>query len=121
MQGAKIVQFNDKMSEQFSEFIVISQKSSIPEIRDKLRGKVKYKMILSYNFIVDSLKKLKKMNYMSYLLYDNTENMNRQATSSELAKERLRAEKLDSNFIRPKFVPKDEDLEKAIQNSFETF
>lgn len=107
MQGANIIEFNEKMSEQYSKYVVISQKSSIPDMRNKLRGKVKYQMIVSYGFIFDSLKRLKLMNSKSYLLYDNTENMNQEATSSELAKQRLRAEKLDQNFIRPKYVPKD--------------
>lgn len=68
-------------------------------------------MMLSYDFIDDGLKKLKRMNHLDskYLIYDNTENLLREATSAERAKLKLEAEKLNENLIRPKLSPQEEE------------
>jgi hypothetical protein len=81
---------------------------------------VKYEMMLSYQFVDVSLKRLKKMKIEDYLLYDNIENLHKEATSVELAKVKLMAEQLSENLIRPKFVPKDQGLEKAFAESYES-
>jgi hypothetical protein len=77
-------------------------------------------MMLSYQFVDVSLKRLKKMKIEDYLLYDNIENLHKEATSVELAKVKLMAEQLSENLIRPKFVPKDQGLEKAFAESYES-
>jgi hypothetical protein len=77
-------------------------------------------MMLSYQFVDVSLKRLKKMKIEDYLLYDNIENFHKEATSVELAKVKLMAEQLSENLIRPKFVPKDQGLEKTIAESYES-
>ncbi len=41
-----------------------------------LRGLIKFELMLSYGFVLDSLKRLKKMGLKDYLLYDNTLNVN---------------------------------------------
>ena len=55
---------------------------------------MKYEMMLSYEFVDVSLKRLKKMKIEDYLLYDNIENFHKEATSVELAKVKLMAEQL---------------------------
>ena len=42
VQGAEIIEFNERMSEVFSNLVVVSEQSKVDDLRDKLRGLVKY-------------------------------------------------------------------------------
>lgn len=52
--------------------MVTEKDSDLIDLRNKLEGRVKYEMILNYEFIGDSLKSLKKKDYKKYLLFDNS-------------------------------------------------
>ena len=67
-----------------------------------MKGFVKFEKILSYEFVVDSLKRLKRMEIGNYVLFDNSSNMISEAELAALAKEKLEAEKVHDMLIRPK-------------------
>ena len=52
-------------------------------------------MMVSYGFVVDSLKRLKKMKHEDYLLYDNSDFLDKEANEARIAREKLEAEKPD--------------------------
>lgn len=75
--------------------MVAEKESDLIDLRSKLEGRVKYEMILSYEFIGDSLKSLKKKDYKKYLLFDNSNYKDLEASSSVKALKRLQEEELD--------------------------
>jgi hypothetical protein len=104
-QGGKIVEFNENMSEDYAQFVIVDKEEDIDKMRKKLSGLIKYKMILSYEFVSASLNSLKRKPINEYILFDNTDTMNSEITSSEKARRLLEQEKLDEHLIRPKLEP----------------
>lgn len=72
-QGAKLVEYNEKMADQYSDFVVISPEEDIEELRKKLSGKLKFDLMVNSNFVADSLKSLTIKDHLKYVLFDNSE------------------------------------------------
>jgi hypothetical protein len=66
----------ENMGEKYVKYVISDKDVNIEELRIKLSGLIKYEMILSTEFVSDSLKSLKRRDYKNYILYDNTGNVN---------------------------------------------
>ena len=89
MQGGYIVEYIPNMGEKYVKYVICDKEVNIEELRAKLAGLIKYEMILSTEFVSDSLKSLKRKDYKDYILYDNTGNINEGENSKFKAKQRL--------------------------------
>ena len=90
------------MSEEEAKFIVIFPGEDVEMTKKKIARKVRYNMIVSSNFVRDSLKSLKLKDCMKYVLFDNTEDRNKHELESELALKILEKEEIHEHLIRPK-------------------
>jgi hypothetical protein len=107
-QGGDIVEFDEKMQEATVQYIVVSEKVPLEEVRQTVGRLVNFEKIIKYEYVLDCLKKLKKLDVAPYVLFDNTANAPLQITS-DMAKSLLEAEELDKAFIRPKLELKPSD------------
>lgn len=69
------------MGEKYVKFVISDKDVNINDLRIKLKGLIKYEMILSTEFVSDSLKSLKRRDFKNYILYDNTGNINEEVNS----------------------------------------
>ena len=69
------------MGEKYVKFVISDKDVNISDLRIKLKGLIKYEMILSTEFVSDSLKSLKRRDFKNYILYDNTGNINEEVNS----------------------------------------
>jgi len=70
------------MGEKYVKYVISDKSVNINELRAKLKGLIKYEMILSTEFVSDSLKSLKRKDYKNYILFDNSGNINQDSNSS---------------------------------------
>jgi hypothetical protein len=71
-QGGQIVEFHERMREEYVKFVVVWGGSTVEKVMQTVGRFVKFEKVLRYEYVWDCLSKFKKLRVDDYLLFDNT-------------------------------------------------
>jgi hypothetical protein len=77
------------MGEALVQYVVVSNKSNLEAIKQRIKGKIQYEKILRYEYIIEGLNKFKRLKIDDYVLFNNAEFLKSEINSVELARLKL--------------------------------
>lgn len=93
------------MREEYVKFVIVWGGSGVEKMIETVGRYVRFERMVKYEYLWDCLSKFKRLRVEDYLLFDNSEQVQRQVTTAEIAKMRLEKEAIDQRLIRPKLPP----------------
>jgi hypothetical protein len=111
-QGGQVIEFHEKMREEWVKFVVVWGGSTVEAVVESVGKLLRFEKMLKYEYVWDCLSRFKRLRVDHYLLYDNSHQAQRQTTTAELARMRLEEETIDQRLIRPKLSPTDEKSDR---------